>query len=349
MSTNGNIVVADHGSLIHTPAFWDPRKAYIDYVPDLEAAYREGVAYKLAHNLESAHSLIKRGVNHAIMLTDLEEGFRDNGELPVIGTDDVVLRVAVRLLNGTVTPYYTTIVYSLDGHPLQHISFDTYWRDVKGNALDISKHGKAGCLRLVDEDKAIFEAYAFDEQGNTYVIGLYRPQFDPFGAVAYWKHLQKTGQGDIWVFVTHCVIGTKGANLHPLLMEVIAFAAGARSIQPTILNKGHLHDRDWFSPLVPCLPDPSHPQGGFQKGVIDDAFKPALTVDFAGVAEDFCHYYMLLHTMEYLAGTPYLQKLRFMTDGTAPIVPNAKHVIALNARAQAEGIIFITHDSPFEV
>jgi nicotinamidase/pyrazinamidase len=346
-TNNSNIQVASHVPLVYTPRFWDPRKAYMNYVPDVEGAYREGVELKLANGLKSAHRLMQQGVRHAIMLTDLQQGFRDDDELPVSGTNTVVLRVSARIVNGTVEDYYTSYVYSLDGHPTQHISFDYYWRDSNGNPLDLSRHNRAGCLTLDDEDKAVFRAYGFGANGP-YDIGYYRAAFDPMDAVDYWKHLQATGQGDIWAFVAHCMIGTNGANLHPFLQETLAFVAGARSIQPTVLNKGHISNTDWFGPLVACRPDPSHPQGGFQKQIVDDAFKPADTVDFAGVAQDFCDYNMKRQTMEYLAGTEYLERLRFITDGTAPIIPNAAHVLELNKQAEDAGVIFITHDSPFE-
>lgn len=331
--------------LIHTPNFFSTEKADQDYKPDISAAMQEGIAYARANQLKSAQQLMKSGIAHALMMTDLQEDFRDRGRLPVKGTDAVVLRTCVRLLNGIVTDYFAGIIFSLDGHPPQHRSFDHNYVSHDGTTLDLSKHGKAAMLTLVDEGKAVFRVTAFGASGP-YEVGLYQPRFDPRDAVEYWKHLQATGQGDIWAFVPHCVIATDGVNLHPLLAETIAFACGARSLQPTIIHKGHLANTDWFGPLQPCRPDSNHAQGGFQKGVID-VFKQFGTVEFAGVAEDFCDYYMKKQTMDNLQGTEYLAKLRFLTDCTAPIVPNAAHVQRLNDEAKAAGVQFISHDMPF--
>lgn len=334
-------------NLIYTPRFFDPNKADQHYKPDIAASIQEGIAYARANRLKTAQQLLKSGKGHAMMITDLEDDFRDDGRLPVKGTNEVVKRTCVRLINGVVEDYFAGVIFSLDGHPPQHMTFDHYYVDHEGNPLDLSKHGKAALLSLVDEGKAIFKVTAFDSSGKPYEVGLVQPRFDPKDAVEYWKHLQATGQGDIWVFVPHCLIGTDGANLHPLLVETIAFACGARSLQPTIIHKGHLSNTDWFGPLQPCRPDPSHAQGGFQKHIID-VFKLFKTVEFAGVAEDFCDYYMKKQTMDYLQGTEYIAKLRFLTDCTAPIVPNAAHVATLNAQAKAAGVQFISHDAKFE-
>jgi len=355
MST-ANVVIPDHAPLIYTPKFFRPEKAFENYEPDTTNAYREGLEYALEHGLESAQRLMAKGISHAAMYTDLQSGFRDKSRsLPVKvvdstgrvinSTDIVVLKSCVRLINGTVTDYFTVLVASQDGHTTNHISFDRYWRNNKGLALDLSGR-KAACLTLEDEKKCVFRCYGFTATG-TEDIGYFRAQFDPLDSVQYWKHLQATGQGDIWVFVPHCELTTPDVNIHPLLAECLAFASGARSIQPIILAKGHISTTDWFGPLVPCRPDNSHSQGGFRKDIVDDFFKPVKTAEFQGVAEDFCDYFMKRQTMEYLAGTEFLERLRFLTDGTAPIIPNSPKVATLNAEAAKAGIKFISHDTPF--
>jgi len=333
------------GKLQYTPSFFSPEKASQWYKPDLAAALREGVEYGLKHGLKSAQELLKRGIAHLMMMTDLQGDFRDLGRLPVKGTDDVILRTCIRLINGTVEDFFAGLMFSLDGHPPFHMSFDHNWRDQNGHPLDLSKHGGAAILTLVDEAKCVFKATAFNAQGP-YDVGFYQARFDPKDSVAYWKYLQATGQGPIWVFVPHCVIGTDGVNLHPLLAETIGFVCGARSMQPTIISKGHLANTDWFGPLEPCRPDTSHAQGGLQKNIID-TMKLFTTVEFTGVAEDFCDFNMKRQTMQHLANTPFLGKLRFVKDGTAPIIPNAEHVQKLNKEALAAGVKFIDHDTPF--
>ncbi len=334
-----------HGKLVHTPAFFNSEKADQNYQPDIGAAFREGIAFGLENKLAPATLLLARGNAHALMMTDLQEDFRDNGRLPVKETNRVVLNTCVRLINGVVADYYAGIFFSLDGHHPFHISFDHYWRDSDGRPMDLSKHGKAAILTLVDEANGLFKATAFGPDGP-YEIGLYRTPFGVDDSIAYWKHLRRTRQGDIWVFVPHCLLGTDGVNLHPLLVETIAFACGARDIQPVIIQKGHLYNTDWFGPLEACRPDMVQNQGVFRDEIIE-LMKMFEAIEFSGVAEDFCDYYMKWQTLSKLSGTPYLKKLRFIQDCTAPIIPNAKHVWELNARAMEEGVKFILHDEPF--
>ena len=131
-----------------------------------------------------------------------------------------------------------------------------------------------------------------------------------------------------------------------LLAEVLSFANGARMIEPVPVFKGHIRDTDWFGPLEPCRPDSNHPQGGFQKHIVDLFATVTGRVEFAGVAEDFCEHNMRLQTMRYFEGTDFFKKMAFMSDGTAAIVPNAPHVLELRKRADAKGIVSFTHDQP---
>jgi nicotinamidase-related amidase len=334
--------VADFMPLSYTPKFFRPEKAYEDYSPDIAGAMMEGVEYALKHGLDSASKLMERGIKNAIMLTDLQNDFRNRRwRLGVEGTDDVVLRIASRIINGTVNEYYSGLVESLDGHSKWHTSFGIVWRDRNGRPLDL-RQTKVACLRLFDEKKAVFEAYS---PADGSIIGYYQRLYDPLNAVKYWKHLQATGQGDIWVFDVHCVLGTDGADQHPLIVEAVSFLCGARSIKPTTIYKGHIDTTDWFGPLEPCMTIPGHPQGGFNKEVVEQI--KLFDTEFAGVAGDFCDYYMKKQTMTYLSGTPYMHNLRFITDGTAYIIPNAPHVIAQDAEAERQGVRFITHDTPF--
>jgi nicotinamidase-related amidase len=309
------------------------------------------VAFAQANGLKTGQELGKSGINNALMLVDLENDFRDKrkdqthgGRLPVQGNDDAVLRGAVRLINGTVESFYNALFCTQDGHPPLHVSFASCWRDRHGNPLDIAQYGGAACMTLHDEKKAVFRCYGFNADGP-YDIGYYRRMFDPMDSVEYWRHLQNTGQGDIWVFATHCLLGTDGVNMHPLMMEAVQFFCGARSIQPHIFFKGHIANTDWFGGLRPCRPDASHAQGNWQTEIID-TFQNFDNIDFFGVAEDFCVYHTEGQVMEAFQGTQYFNKLRFVTDGTAPIVPGAQHVQDQNEQARQLGVRFITHDAP---
>ena len=191
------VTVTPHAELtFEQPDFWDPRKAYVPfYAPDLDAAYIAGYEFGRRHNLCSVAKLEQAGISNLLMITDLQQDFRDNGRLPVNGTDDVVLRTCVRLLNGFLgTDYYTRVVFSQDTHPTNHISHSTRWIQTKdGQPLDLSVH-KAAMLELEDEKRCLFRAKCPTANGLI-DLGLVQSRIDIRDTVAYWHHLQNTGQG----------------------------------------------------------------------------------------------------------------------------------------------------------
>lgn len=342
------VEIATHADLVHAPGFWDPRKAYAWYSPDVEGAFIEGVEFRKHHNLRTAAELEKAGISNIAMLTDLQFDFRPEGRLPVMGTDDVVLRCCARLLNGTIgADYYTGYVYSQDGHIPFHISWGTRWRKMDGSPFDL-RVNKAAVLDLYDENKGIFKATCFNPaDGSPIDMGYIQSMLNIKDTVNYWRYLQQTNQGPVWIFANHCKLGTDGVNLHPLLAETLAFIEGARFVAPVPVSKGHIRDTDWFGPLEPCRPDPSHPQGGFQKAIVDLFATATGRVEFFGVAEDFCNFNMQKQVMRFFDGTPFFNQMAFATDGTAAIVPNAPHVLALYDEARDKGVHFFTHDEPF--
>lgn len=350
------ITPASHAALTYPPKFFDARKAYVAYEPDIEGAFLEGWQYRLdrirdakqgnAAPFRTAAQLEAAGISNALVLIDLQHDFRDFGRLPVIGTDNVVLRAVVRMLNGTAQDYYTRIIYSQDGHPPFHISYATSWLQRNGQPLDLREH-KAAVLNLVDRDQAAFTATAFAADGSPVELGQIRSIIDAADTVAYWDHLQTTGKGPIWVFANHCKLGTDGTNLHPLIAEALAFAEGARVITPTPINKGHIRNTDWFGAWEPCRPDPNHPQGTFQKSLFENLETVKGSVEFFDVAEDFCGFHSKKQTIDHINDSDMFRRIAFATDGTAPIVPNAPHVLQQNAEARAKGIRFFTHDEPF--
>ncbi len=321
-------------NLTYTPAFLRREKVFTHYRPDIAAAMREGIEFARNNKNMSAAALRAEARGILMVLTDLLEDFRDDGRLPVKGTDQVVWNLCLRLVHLATGGDLAGVMLAFDGHPPLHISFDTYWRDADGNTLDLSEK-KAALLFLEDEEKCLFRAEALDGC----VIGIYKAVLEPKDSVAYWKYLQETKQGPIWVFVPHCMIGTDGTNLHPLLAETVAFCAATRSFNPFIIRKGHLSNTDWFGPLEACRSDEFDSDSGLNTNalVYMDDFRE---IEFGGVAEDFCEFGMRDRVLRHLKGT----KIRFITDGTAPIVPNAKHVNELYVGARKAGVKFITHD-----
>lgn len=349
------IIIADHVSLIKTPDFWDPEKAYQNYSPDLEGAKKEGAALKL----ESFRKLEGKGIKNAMMITDGQQDFRDNGRLAVMGMDNGVLKTCARIINGVYAGYYTGLIYSLDQHHPFHISSGLYWYDKDENPMDLSGSYKAAQLyEILDRDMGIFKARVFESDGTPKDYSYFRSvnndkiqnkdEETVLDTVDYFESLRDSGQGPIWVFAEHCKIGTDGMSLHPLIAETIEWACAARKIQPHVIWKGHIANTDWFGPFRPCRVDNSHPDGQLKKYVLD-SMKHYNNIDFVGWAEDFCDYYAKNQVLKYMQDTEHIEKLVFVKDCTSPIVPDTEHVIKQNEEAEKKGVRFITHDEAFNL
>lgn len=320
------------------PSFWDPRKVSDRYIPDLNRAREEGRKAGVAPVKEQ----IKKGNRHLLIGIDYELDFADDGRLPVKGMYDDLARFCERVIKGVLEEYHTDYIFSFDKHPPHVIHGDTWWKDELGNPPDLTLPVQ---MRLDDPNprRPVFMCNYLDGRKSNPVF----PTTMKAHTLTYAKHLQATGQGDIWVFTSHCREGTDGVCLPAALMEIIEWASVARGIQPIYLYKGMIAEVDWFGPFRPCMDVPTHPQGGLQTQYLD-YIKACKTTEFAGEAEDFCVNWGVRQALEYYGGQPdILKRINFIGNCTSAIVPNSQVVKDLHAFMDEKGINVITHDAPF--
>jgi len=319
------------------PSFWDPRKVSSNFAPDLHRAREEG---RLAR-ITSVKDQVESGGRHLLVLIDMERDFMPDGRLPVKGSFEDVERLGERIIHGITGEHYTDIMVTIDKHPPITIHSDVWFRDELGNPPDVTLP-----VRMVLDDpnpkRPVFKGHYVDGSVKTYV-----PNAMPKHTVAYWQHLNKTNQGDIWVWPDHCREGTDGVSIVPALAELIEWAAVARGFEPVYLYKGMIAQVDWFGPFRPCMDVPSHPQGGLQTAYLD-YIGVCRSTEFAGEAKDFCVRWGMMQALEYFGSNPdVLGRVSFLNDCTSAIFPDSPDVKALDAAMQAKGVQLITHDAPF--
>ncbi len=322
------------------PSFWNPDNVRNPlYVPNLGRAREEG----RKAGLEKVSRQLKRGGSrNALILIDFERDFGDKGRLPVTGAYDDAVRLGERLIKGTLDEFYTDLIATIDVHPSTVIHGDTWWADEMGNPPDVSF---PLFMVLIDDNvnRPVFEANWVDGRPKK----KYSPTLMRTHTVKYAKHLQATGQGNIWVFTAHCREGTDGINLVPALAELIEWASTARGYETMFMHKGHIAHVDWFGPFRPCMDVPDHPQGGIQTAYLD-VIKECATTEIAGEAEDFCVNAGVLQVLDYYNDQPdVLRSIKFIGDCTSAIVPNSDVVTNLHATMKQKGVQVIMHDSPF--
>lgn len=321
------------------PSFWDPRNVSNPlYVPNLQRAREEGKKAGIA----SASEQIKKGDCHLSLGIDYEDDFMPHGRLPVQGMYEDVERYCDRLIKGICEEYYTHIMKTFDKHPPHVVHGDTWWADEFGNPPNLSL---PVTMTLDDPNpkKPAFKCNYLDGSPSK----IFFPTTMRKHTIKYWNHLNATGQGDIWVFTSHCREGTNGINLPGALVEVIEWAAAARYIQPIYLYKGMIAEVDWFGPFRPCMDVPNHPQGGLQTQYLD-IIKACKTTDIAGEAEDFCVNWGVRQVLDYFGNEPdVLKTIRFIGDCTSAIVPGSQVVKDLHDVMGKSGVKVITHNEPF--
>ena len=321
-------------------------------VPNIGLARQLGLAWKKRLKLPSAARVAKKSGGRLLALIDMQRDFDDRGRLPVKGTFGDVARVMTRAWRGFIEQPevgYTEWIDTNDFHPAHVIHGDSWWEDTDGNFPDMESLFAAEMV-LIDAN----EEYPYElQQGGKAVGKPFKPRMETNWTInQYSPHLKKSGQGNIWVFKSHCRMGTDGVEIIPALAEFREFIAVARDVQPTSMFKGQIAKVDWFGPFHPCMEVTDHPQGGWQKAALDRIRANAAS-EFAGEAEDFCVNAGTDQTLVYYKDAPeVLAKVRFLKDCTSAIFPddpsagrtrNADH----QRKMSTAGVQLITHDSPF--
>jgi nicotinamidase-related amidase len=318
--------------LINKPTFWDPKKVTQWFEPDIEAVMREGRSLGLTPASE-------RPEQNMLILIDDQWDFTEKGRLPVQGMFEDVRRLCERIIESVYSAgYYTQFMISLDCHPPIVIHGSPWWCDETGNPPDVTL---PVMMKLVDPDTAAFEAIFISGESSR----IFYPVFDRKGTVEYAQHLKATNQnnGLIWVFTSHCKVGTDGIALVPALAEVIYWAAAALEIDPIFITKGMIADRDWLGPFQPCMEKKGHPQGGLQISSLNEILKYN-RVDIAGETKDFCVESGTRQIMEYFGNQPaVLKRIRFINDCTSSIVPDSPAIAKFEADMKDSGISLINH------
>lgn len=333
-----------------TLGFLDPTLAHGPYRPNLELARKMGLLAR-KQGVRPAQKLIAAGKSRLAIVIDGETDFADDGRLPVKGTYADTWRMCQRIYKGTMEGHYTGILLTIDQHPAITVHSEVYWEDEQGNPPDVT----LPVMMFLDDAKARFPFLA------TFIDGSpkrrYRPRYNPkFTVEQYAPHLLNTGQGPIWVFKSHCRMGTDGIQLIAPLAELVEFMAVALEIEPVFMAKGHIAQVDWFGPFRPCMDVPTHPQGGLQTQYLD-LIRAANNTDIFGEAEDFCVRNGMKQVLEYYGNDrPVLERIAFVGDCTSPIIaddPKAGPGKMPNADFRREmaskGVKIITHDTPFTV
>ncbi len=119
------------------------------------------------------------------------------GALYVNGAEEDVKRSSRFILNNI--DEIDHIALTLDSHRVVDISHPTGWQDAQGNPIK-------GFTLISHQDM---------------LDGKYTWTFDPAWAIEYTKRLEASGAFMHYIWPEHCIIGTDGHNIDPVLAEAV--------------------------------------------------------------------------------------------------------------------------------
>jgi len=137
-------------------------------------------------------------------------------------------------------------------------------------------------------------------------------------ATEYVEKLDKNGRYDLMIWPYHCLIGSKGHQIFPLLHDCLRQWSQENIKTVNYVSKGSNPFTEHYSAVVADVPDPSDPSTQINQRLID-ILQNADNVLIAGEASSHC----VLNTVKDIAdnfGDENVKKLTWLEDVTSPVI-----------------------------
>ena len=234
---------------------------------------------------------------HALII-DPQEDFcnPDTGTLYVPGADADMTRLAAMLTR--VGAKIDAVHVTLDSHHTLHIAHPIWWRGRAGN------HPAPFTI--------ITAAEVRDGRWQT---------ADPAAAarsLAYVEALERHGRYPLCIWPYHCLIGTPGHAVVPVLASALADWEARHMTPVDYIGKGANIWTENYSAIQADVPDPDDPATQPNQPLLA-ALDAADRVVIAGEAGSHCVASTVRDIAAHL-GDGFLQKSVLLTDATAPVV-----------------------------
>ncbi|MBI4136645.1 hypothetical protein HY469_01130 [Candidatus Roizmanbacteria bacterium] len=241
----------------------------------------------------------------ALIVVDMQWDFvHPAGALYVPGSQDDVARLVDFIYRNIED--ITSVYASLDTHNVYQIFYDTWWKYADS-----------------EERPAPFTMISVNNRGEAVDMNGRRvlPVIDPVWSLGtYLPQLKSRAQKDLMIWPYHCMQGSMGHNLMPVLSEVFAFYAAARLSQVNFLVKGTCPQVEHYGIFAPEVPYPKDPNGGINTAVLD-AIATHDLIYVAGEAKSHCVLETMKQLTRYFQSQPdVVRKIRFLVDCTSSVV-----------------------------
>ncbi len=247
-----------------------------------------------------------------LLIIDPQIDFCDlpGSALPVPGADADMKRVAK--LVDRIGHKLDDIHVTLDSHRLIDIAHPAWWVNGKG------------------ENPPPFTQIS----SSDIEAGIWTPRNPSFRArsLAYTKELEAQKKFTLTIWPPHCLIGTAGHNVHPVLNDALQRWSEKQFAMVDYVTKGSNPWTEHYGALLAEVPDPSDPSTGLNTAFLQ-TIADADIVAVAGEASSHC----VLNTVQQIAdniGADQVKKFHLLRDGMSP-VPAIPNIVDFPAIAEA--------------
>lgn len=233
----------------------------------------------------------------ALLIIDPQNDFVDpeTGTLYVPGAEEDMKRLAAMIdrLRGEIDEIHVT----LDSHHPIHIAHPVFWRDRDGNPPE-----PFTTISLEDVERGAWTAA--------------RPELEQ-RARDYVRALEANERYQLTIWPPHCLIGTPGHAVYPVLFEALEAWERERFVGVDYVMKGSNLYTEHYSAIRADVPDPDDPSTELNRKLVD-ALERADRVLVAGEALTHC----VASTVRDIAETfdpNHVSKLVLLADATSGI------------------------------
>lgn len=233
---------------------------------------------------------------HALII-DPQVDFMDlpNSALPVGGADADTKRLSAMIarLGGRIDDIHVT----LDSHHLMHIANPIMWTDSTGKAPS-----PFTIISAADVNNGKWRAR--------------NPSWQKWQA-EYVEDLEKKGRYPLCIWPPHCLIGSNGYQVHPVLFDSLRRWEEGEFGMVDYVTKGSNYKTEHYSAVQAEVPDPSDPGTSLNMGLIQ-TLQDADIIIIAGQALSHC----VANTVRDIAAnfsTANIEKMHLLRDCSSPV------------------------------
>eukprot|EP01038_Epipyxis_sp_PR26KG_P005581 gene5581-7706_t len=282
-------------------------------------------AQKLLNIFNSSNEKNRIKQKICLLIIDPQNDFHPEGSLAVTGANEDSERISKMIIENI--DKISEIIVSMDSHYSNHIAHAIFWRN------DAGEH--PGVFTVITyEQIAKREWYPVDPDPELYEWTKH-----------YTKVLRRKGRLTLTIWPEHCIIGSRGHAVVPVLHNALQLWAEKTNIPVRYVIKGQNLRTEMYSVIAAEVEDPL--DGGTAVNTeLMGILKMADKVIVCGEALSHCVNYTLRDIMDHWHDD--MSRLVLLTDGASPVTSFEKDGEELIRYAGSKGVNISTTVNVFK-